>query len=48
MELSCIERGAKIFGTRVVARPQAEARILAKRYRYKKISLRFVRFFFDF
>ena len=48
MELSCIERGAKIFGTGVAARPQVEAQILAKRYRYNKIPLRFVRFFSDF
>jgi len=46
MELNCIERGAKIFGIGVAARPQAEAQILAQHYRYKKIPLRFVRFFF--
>jgi hypothetical protein len=48
MELSCIKRRAKISGTGVAARPQAEAQILAKRYRYKRIPLRFVRFFSDF
>jgi hypothetical protein len=48
MELSCIERGAKIFGTGVAARPRAEAQILAKRYRYKKIPLRFVGSFSNF
>jgi hypothetical protein len=42
MGLTCVERRSEIFRIGIVARSQAEARILAKLYRYERISLRLV------